>query len=172
MNELKKKVYDFWNENVCGEELYLKDDDIKGFEAQKKIRYQLEPYILEFMNFGNIKNERLQEIGVGLGADHEILAKTGCELYGIDLTDKAIEKVKKRNERDVVDMIIRNERLAYFKINFFVILLKNLIVNFEFSPWPSIPNTLPLPKILCSIKLPTYIFWFDSFIDLLKPSDL
>ena len=28
----------------------------------------------------------------------------------------AIEKVKKRNERDVVDMIIRNERLAYFKI--------------------------------------------------------
>ena len=28
----------------------------------------------------------------------------------------AIEKVKKRNERNVVDMIIRNERLAYFKI--------------------------------------------------------
>ena len=48
------------------------------------------------MNFSNIKNERLLEIGVGLGADHEILAKTGCELYGIDLTDRAIEKTKKR----------------------------------------------------------------------------
>ena len=28
----------------------------------------------------------------------------------------AIEKVKKRNERNVVDRILRNERLAYFKI--------------------------------------------------------
>ena len=28
----------------------------------------------------------------------------------------AIEKTKKRNERNVVDRILRNERLAYFKI--------------------------------------------------------
>ena len=39
---------------------------------------------------------RVLEIGVGLGADHQQFAEAGAELYGIDLTERAIEHTRQR----------------------------------------------------------------------------
>ncbi len=36
------------------------------------------------------------EIGVGLGADHQQFAEVGADLWGIDLTERAIEHTQKR----------------------------------------------------------------------------
>lgn len=38
------------------------------------------------------------EIGVGLGADHQRFAEAGAELYGIDLTSRAVEHSQRRLE--------------------------------------------------------------------------
>jgi ubiquinone/menaquinone biosynthesis C-methylase UbiE len=89
----KKAVKDFWNEASCGEDLYLKDDD---YEKHSEKRYELEPYILGFADFKSSKGKKVLEIGVGLGADHSNFAKNDAELYGVDLTERAISHTKNR----------------------------------------------------------------------------
>jgi 2-polyprenyl-3-methyl-5-hydroxy-6-metoxy-1,4-benzoquinol methylase len=95
MNENKLLVKDFWNEASCGEELYLKGESLKdAYINQSLIRYRLEPYIISFANFEGAKNKKVLEIGVGLGADHQKFAEAGAELFGVDLTEKAITNTK------------------------------------------------------------------------------
>lgn len=93
MNHLpeKKVVYDFWNVASCGEKLYLNSNTAIGYQQQKKIRYELEPYILPFADFAKWKNRKVLEIGIGLGADHQQFAEAGAHLFGIDLTENAIK---------------------------------------------------------------------------------
>lgn len=92
----KRQVHDFWNRASCGEDLYLAGGDRAAFEAQAEARYRLEPYILEFAQFEAAKGRRVLEIGVGLGADHQRFAEAGAELYGIDLTERAVAHTRSR----------------------------------------------------------------------------
>src|SRR4051794_8448943 len=96
MSPDKQDVHDFWNDASCGENLYLRDVDQAGYEAQAQTRYNLEPYISEFAGFNDVRGERVLEIGVGLGADHEQFARGRAELYGIDLTERSIEHTRRR----------------------------------------------------------------------------
>jgi len=91
-----RKVHDYWNEASCGENLYLHGSDLSAYESQAMKRYELEPYIPEFADFEGAKDQRILEIGVGLGADHVRFAKAGAELYGVDLTERAIEHTSRR----------------------------------------------------------------------------
>jgi ubiquinone/menaquinone biosynthesis C-methylase UbiE len=92
----KQEVYDFWNRASCGEELYLPESDRGGHEAQARARYQLEPFIREFANFEAAGGLRVLEIGVGLGADHQQFAENEADLYGIDLTPRAVAHTNQR----------------------------------------------------------------------------
>lgn len=92
----KKQVHDFWNDASCGEKLYLDNTDLLGFESQANQRYELEPFILNFARFDEYKGKKVLEIGVGLGADHQKFAEAGAELYGIDLTERAVAHTKNR----------------------------------------------------------------------------
>lgn len=85
-NTDKQQVHDFWNEAACGEYLYLQTTDRTGYVAQSAERYRLEPFILPFADFEAAKGKKVLEIGVGLGAD----------LYGIDLTERAVEHTHRR----------------------------------------------------------------------------
>jgi len=96
MNVEKIKVHDFWNEASCGEDLYLRGSNRADYDQHARLRYQLEPYISEFADFGAVEGERVLEIGVGLGADHQRFAKAGADLYGIDLTERAVEHTRQR----------------------------------------------------------------------------
>lgn len=51
---------------------------------------------MDFAAFQSTKGLKVLEIGVGLGSDHQQFAKAGAELYGIDLTERAIEHTKQR----------------------------------------------------------------------------
>lgn len=92
----KKQVRDFWDEASCGERLYLDGEDAAGYRNQARERYLLEPYIPDFAGFGACEGQRILEIGVGLGADHEQFAGGGAELYGVDLTPRAAGHTTKR----------------------------------------------------------------------------
>jgi SAM-dependent methyltransferase len=96
MSPDKQHVHDFWNDASCGEDLYLEGTDQAGYEAQARTRYNLEPYIADFAGFKDVRGERVLEIGVGLGADHEQFARGGADLYGIDLTERSIEHTRRR----------------------------------------------------------------------------
>lgn len=94
--DLKNQVKEFWNEASCGEELLLPSKDVAGFNQQRLKRYQLEPMILPFADFEKYKHKKVLEIGVGLGCEHQMFAENGADLYGIDLTERAIENTQRR----------------------------------------------------------------------------
>jgi ubiquinone/menaquinone biosynthesis C-methylase UbiE len=98
MSELdsKREVHDFWNQASCGEALYLTDQDQTSFNTHLHMRYSLEPFILDFAKFSQTQALKVLEIGVGLGADHQMFAQAGAQLYGIDLTERAIENTRTR----------------------------------------------------------------------------
>jgi len=86
----KKSIHDFWNNASCGEDLYLGGLTKQDYNLQSAERYRLEPYIETFARFAEAKQLRVLEIGIGLGADHQRFAEAGAELFGIDLTSRAI----------------------------------------------------------------------------------
>lgn len=92
----KKQLQEFWNAAACGETLYLPSEDRAGYDMQAQTRYALEPYIVELARFDEAKDKRVLEIGVGLGADHQRFAEAGAELYGVDLTPRAIAQTRQR----------------------------------------------------------------------------
>ena len=97
MNSEKQAVYDFWDQFSCGEELYLTGTEQKGYDNQARSRYELEgDMIFPLARFSESKGLKVLEVGVGLGADHQQFAEAGAELYGIDLTEKAVEHTRKR----------------------------------------------------------------------------
>ncbi len=97
MEDAKLSVKDFWNEASCGEDLYLKgENDEMAYTNQALKRYELEPYIIQFADFDSSSEKKILEIGVGLGADHQKFAEAGADLYGIDLTERAIQNTKVR----------------------------------------------------------------------------
>ncbi len=97
LSNQKQDVHDFWNKASCGEDLYLLSTDKAGYLAQAKARYDLEgQMIFDFAKFGQTKNLKVLEVGVGLGADHQQFAEAGAELFGIDLTERAIERTRHR----------------------------------------------------------------------------
>jgi SAM-dependent methyltransferase len=92
----KQRVRDFWDRASCGEDLYLANADKAGYQAQAEMRYRLEPYILDFADFGAARGKRVLEIGVGLGADHQKFVAAGADVYGVDLTERAVLHTRKR----------------------------------------------------------------------------
>jgi len=89
-------VRDFWDAASCGEDLLLAEQTVAGYARQSAERYRLEPYILGFAGFADTAGERVLEIGVGLGADHEQFARAGAKLTGVDLTPRAVEHTRRR----------------------------------------------------------------------------
>lgn len=96
MEAEKKAVQDFWERASCGEELYLPNADADSYLDQARRRYELEPYIETFADFAGCAGKRVLEIGVGLGADHQRFAQAGAQLWGIDLTERAVAHTRRR----------------------------------------------------------------------------
>ena len=97
MDTEKQSVHDFWNQASCGEELYLSGTDKASYIDQAKSRYKLEgQMIFGLAQFTKAKGLKVLEVGVGLGADHQQFAEAGAELYGIDLTERAVEHTRRR----------------------------------------------------------------------------
>ena len=97
MDTKKQAVHDFWNQASCGEELYLSGTDKANYIDQAKSRYKLEgQMIFGLAQFTKAKGLKVLEVGVGLGADHQQFAEAGAELYGIDLTERAVEHTRRR----------------------------------------------------------------------------
>src|SRR5437870_2539433 len=93
----KDAVRDFWNRGSCGEVYATGENEREQYEAHRKARYELEPYIYELARFSEGAGKDVLEIGVGMGADHVEWAKAGPKsLSGIDLTQRAIDHARRR----------------------------------------------------------------------------
>jgi SAM-dependent methyltransferase len=61
-------------------------------------RYELEPYIDQYADFAGARGKRVLEVGVGLGTDFVRFARAGAVVSGVDLTEHAVELVRRRLE--------------------------------------------------------------------------
>lgn len=95
----KITVQRFWEAAACGEVYANGSHDRQRFEAQRKARYGLEPFIESFARFADGEGADVLEIGVGMGADHLEWAAIGPRrLVGLDLTTRAVETTRRRAE--------------------------------------------------------------------------
>lgn len=96
MNDATRTVHEYWDAASCGEFLYLPAADRDGYIAQMRQRYALEPFLPVFARAEQTRGLDVLEIGVGLGADHQLFAQAGARLSGIDLTERAVEHTRRR----------------------------------------------------------------------------
>ncbi len=100
LSELKKRVYDYWNAQSCGEQYAISIDNGLNLEKQAQERYALEPYIYDFARYAETDNKDILELGVGMGADHELWARSASNrLCGVDLTARAVDFTRQRLRR-------------------------------------------------------------------------
>ncbi len=96
-DETKGRVQDFWEGEPCGS---VHADAPEGtreyFDQVEQRRNELEPFIPRFAEFESSRGKRLLEIGVGLGTDFIRFARAGAQVTGVDLTEHAVELVRRR----------------------------------------------------------------------------
>jgi SAM-dependent methyltransferase len=93
----KERVRDFWEEEPCGSEHVATPEGTPEFFAEvERTRDELDPYIHRFADFEGARGKRLLEIGVGLGTDFIRFVRAGAVATGVDLTEHAVELVRRR----------------------------------------------------------------------------
>ena len=101
MNNMKineKKVQNFWQHNPCGESLITASnaDWELFFKEYDAYRYSTEGHILPELDKLNLKDKKVLEIGIGQAADSEKIIRLGGRWSGLDLTNEAVFRAKKR----------------------------------------------------------------------------
>lgn len=94
----EKKVQNFWQHNPCGETLITATnaDWELFFKEYDAYRYSTEGHILPELDNLNLKDKKVLEIGIGQAADSEEIIKRGGRWSGLDLTNEAVFRAKKR----------------------------------------------------------------------------
>jgi SAM-dependent methyltransferase len=97
---INPEVRAYWEREPCGTDRAVVGDRPKQsrewFEAVERFRYEVEPFIHSVAQFTTHHGKRILEVGVGAGTDHLQWARAGCDCYGVDLTDAAIETTRAR----------------------------------------------------------------------------
>lgn len=93
----KSAVRAFWQAAPCGAKHAGAPEGTAQFYADvERTRHQLEPFIPKFADFEAARGQEVLEIGVGLGTDFTRFARAGARVTGIDLTERAVENVRRR----------------------------------------------------------------------------
>jgi ubiquinone/menaquinone biosynthesis C-methylase UbiE len=96
------EVRAYWEREPCGTDQAVvgprAPHSREWFEEVERFRYQAEPFIHAIAQFTRHRGKRVLEVGVGAGTDHAQWARAGCECYGVDLTDAAIDTTRARLE--------------------------------------------------------------------------
>lgn len=94
---LKDRVREYWQVAPCGSSTVDAEPNTPEFFAGvEQRRYELEPFIPGFAEFGRWQGKKVLEVGVGLGTDFVQFARGGALLSGIDLTEASIDAVRRR----------------------------------------------------------------------------
>lgn len=95
--QLKSEVERYWNQAFCETEHVKKEKYSKEyFEEIERYRYLTKPEIFSFAQFTRYHGAKVLEVGIGAGTDFLQWVRSGAKAYGVDLTQEAIENVKRR----------------------------------------------------------------------------
>jgi ubiquinone/menaquinone biosynthesis C-methylase UbiE len=97
----KARVQSFWEAAPCGSEHAQAPEGTPEFFAEvERKRDELEPFIARFADFPMTRDQGVLEIGVGAGTDFIRFARAGAQATGIDLTEHAIQLVRRRLDNE------------------------------------------------------------------------
>lgn len=96
-SELKSQVKDHWETETCGDRYATSESSTRYLEIEES-RYELIPWMKDYVNFPQGKDKRVLEVGLGNGTDAAQWAKHGAHYTGVDLTNAAVEKTRENLE--------------------------------------------------------------------------
>ena len=107
--EYKAQAQANWSDAPCGGN-YTDAEPLtpEFFRETADFRYRSHPWILEDILAMRVSGKRVLEIGYGMGTDHLSLARSGAEVYGVDLTARHTQYTRARfdNADEVVRLTI------------------------------------------------------------------
>lgn len=179
--QIKGQVRDFWNGRTCGtwtteHEKYSKE----YFEEIEEQRYALQPEIMSFAQFTRFHGAKALEVGVGAGTDFLQWARAGAEAYGIDLTEEAIEHIRKRLALyglTAKDLQVADSEALPYPDNFFDIVYSWGVIHHTPNTQQALHEIIRVTKPggRCKIMLYhrrsvlAYFFWIKHALLKLKP---
>jgi SAM-dependent methyltransferase len=121
----KERVRGFWEAKPCGSAHAAAAPGTREFfhEVERK-RGELEPFIGRYARFEDTAGRELLEIGVGLGTDFIRFVRAGANATGVDLTEAAVELVRRRVALEGLHAEVRTadaERLPFASESFDVV---------------------------------------------------
>ena len=97
IHDMKIEVRSYWSEHPCETDITSSPKFSREyFDEIEEYRYRVNPEIFTFAQFTRYRDRKVLEVGVGAGTDFIQWVRAGAKAYGIDLTEEAIEHVKKR----------------------------------------------------------------------------
>jgi ubiquinone/menaquinone biosynthesis C-methylase UbiE len=94
---MKDAVREHWQQDPCGAKLADHEQGTAEFFADvERSKSDLEPFIPSFAEFDRWREKDVLEVGVGLGSDFMRFVRAGAHAYGVDLTEAAVELVRRR----------------------------------------------------------------------------
>jgi SAM-dependent methyltransferase len=104
----KDQVRAHWEADPCGGKLTRAEPGSAAFYSEvERTRYELEPFIPSFAEFDRWRGKDVLEVGVGLGTDFTRFARAGAKLHGVDLTQAAVDLVRRRLELEGLSADVR-----------------------------------------------------------------
>ena len=89
-DDLKARVREHWEREVCGTRYGQSEDVEEYFDEIYRSRYERTAYLREFACFDEARGRHVLEIGVGAGSDFRSWLENGARACGVDLTEAAI----------------------------------------------------------------------------------
>lgn len=132
----KERIKCYWETRLpqrwYSKHFKAKEGTIEYYENAAKYRYKTHfPYLVEDCEFDKHKDDKVLEIGIGMGTDLLQYAKNGSVVYGIDLTKNAIKQTKKRFEVYGLksDLRVGDAENLPFQNNFFDLVYSNGVLH-------------------------------------------
>lgn len=111
------RVKRFWETAPCGAKHASSSEGSREYFAEvQQRRYELEPFIPLYARFDQSTDQRVLEIGVGLGTDFVQFVRAGARATGVDITEHSVRLVRERLKLEGLDaevLVADAERLPF-----------------------------------------------------------
>jgi SAM-dependent methyltransferase len=94
-----KEIADYWNNTIHDAELSKHEIGTLGFfDDLDEYHFDKLNYLLDLVDYSAYKGKKVLDLGCGIGTDLARFAAAGAEVYGVDLSQKAIDLISKNFE--------------------------------------------------------------------------